>query len=275
MVYDPGNKKVLIFGGWGGNYGGVGFFPNNVAQFDAHTGDVCLSEGSDAAHGLYNSTRGGACSLPARSGTPPALTRMDGTSNIRLKWPAWTWVSDLSKAAYYGGEDSYEQGGIFLYDPTGNAWSKSTKGGGPTLDEAGGLSQQGWAYSESDQKFVWTSFGTSYQVQQLPLAAITGVTGTQRLSLTISGTGSATDGATFTCSTGTCTHDYNAGSRIILTATGTSGYTFAGWTGDCSGTGTCTLTMSADKSATAVFDPPAAANATKYSGMTITGVKIQ
>jgi hypothetical protein len=42
---------------------------------------------------------------------------------------------------------------------------------------------------------------------------------------------------------------------VTLTATAASGSTFAGWSGGgCSGTGTCTVTMTADKSVTANFD---------------------
>ena len=40
----------------------------------------------------------------------------------------------------------------------------------------------------------------------------------------------------------------------MLTATPDAGSVFTGWTGDCTGTGTCTLTMSADHTVTATFD---------------------
>jgi uncharacterized repeat protein (TIGR02543 family) len=41
---------------------------------------------------------------------------------------------------------------------------------------------------------------------------------------------------------GTCSDSYSGGS-VTLTATASSGYTFGGWSGDCSGTGTCSVIM--------------------------------
>ncbi len=53
----------------------------------------------------------------------------------------------------------------------------------------------------------------------------------------------------------TCSHSYPTGSRVTLTANPGNGSSFAGWSGGgCSGTGTCTVTMSADTNVTATFD---------------------
>ncbi len=49
----------------------------------------------------------------------------------------------------------------------------------------------------------------------------------------------------------------NAGSSVTLTATPQSGFVFAGWEGDCSGTGTCTLQMTGPKNVKADFAPSA------------------
>jgi uncharacterized delta-60 repeat protein len=51
-----------------------------------------------------------------------------------------------------------------------------------------------------------------------------------------------------------CTSDFGAGVTVTLTATPTSPWsTFTGWSGDCSGKGNCTVTMSANRSVTATF----------------------
>ena len=44
---------------------------------------------------------------------------------------------------------------------------------------------------------------------------------------------------------GDCSQGYSAGTVVVLTASAASGSNFAGWDGaGCSGTGTCTVTMS-------------------------------
>jgi len=63
-----------------------------------------------------------------------------------------------------------------------------------------------------------------------------------------------------------CSESYNQGTSVTLTATAASGSIFGGWSGACSGTGTCTVTMNAAKSVTATFNPQAV-------GYTLTVVK--
>ena len=50
-----------------------------------------------------------------------------------------------------------------------------------------------------------------------------------------------------------CSEAYNQGTVVSLTATPSSGSTFEGWSGACSGTGQCSVTMDADKTVTATF----------------------
>jgi hypothetical protein len=51
-----------------------------------------------------------------------------------------------------------------------------------------------------------------------------------------------------------CAPDFNDGTTITLTAAPATGSSFAGWSGDCTGTGTtCTLTLNAPKTVTATF----------------------
>jgi hypothetical protein len=52
----------------------------------------------------------------------------------------------------------------------------------------------------------------------------------------------------------TCAHAFTHGTAVTLTATPSAGSSFAGWSGACSGTGPCTLTMGADQTATARFE---------------------
>ena len=50
-----------------------------------------------------------------------------------------------------------------------------------------------------------------------------------------------------------CTEDYATGTLVTLTPTPATGSTFTGWSGACTGTGACTVTMNAAKTVTASF----------------------
>jgi endoglucanase len=50
-----------------------------------------------------------------------------------------------------------------------------------------------------------------------------------------------------------CSATYINDTVVTLTATPATGSTFAGWSGACTGTGTCSVTMGAAKSVTATF----------------------
>ena len=79
---------------------------------------------------------------------------------------------------------------------------------------------------------------------------------THTLSVTRVGSGSGTVTSSPTgISCGTdCSQSYNEGTSVSLTATPTPGSSFAGWSGACSGTGPCSVTMSMSRSVTAAFE---------------------
>ena len=77
-------------------------------------------------------------------------------------------------------------------------------------------------------------------------------------SLAESGTGANT---TFTAGTGSGivtptvgVYTYTHGQLATLTASANTGSTFSGWSGDCSGTGNCAVSMIANHMVTATFD---------------------
>jgi hypothetical protein len=80
------------------------------------------------------------------------------------------------------------------------------------------------------------------------------------LTVTRSGTGGGTvtsSPAGISCG-GTCSANYTQGTAVTLFATPAAGSTFAGWSGACGGTGNCSVTMSANATATATFNINAA-----------------
>ena len=54
------------------------------------------------------------------------------------------------------------------------------------------------------------------------------------------------------------TTSYDTGTQVTVTAAPASGYNFSGWSGDCSGSASCVVTMDGDKSVTARFKSTAA-----------------
>ncbi|MDE2180609.1 MAG: hypothetical protein KGJ40_07160, partial [candidate division NC10 bacterium] len=85
------------------------------------------------------------------------------------------------------------------------------------------------------------------------LARYIGGGGLTTLTVTKAGTGSGTvtsSPAGINCGS-TCSGSFASGTAVTLTATADAGSTFAGWSGDCNGSGQ--VTMNANKSCTATF----------------------
>lgn len=81
---------------------------------------------------------------------------------------------------------------------------------------------------------------------------------TYTLTSSKSGTGSGTISSTpsgISCGT-TCSKVFSSGTSVTLTAIPALGSTFGGWSGACSGTGTCTLSITATQSVAATFTRP-------------------
>ena len=96
----------------------------------------------------------------------------------------------------------------------------------------------GWVDTYADSN-TWGSFTTA----------------SYTLSVSKSGTGSG--GVTsappgINCGT-TCSVAFSLNTSVTLTGAASTGSTFTGWSGACTGTGTCTVTMDATKSVTATF----------------------
>ena len=85
------------------------------------------------------------------------------------------------------------------------------------------------------------------------------VTDLNTLSVALAGTGAgsvSSSPAGINCGTD-CTETYPAGTTVTLTAAPINGSSFAGWTGGgCTGTASCTVTLTADTTITARFDRP-------------------
>jgi YD repeat-containing protein len=109
-----------------------------------------------------------------------------------------------------------------------------------------------WDYL--DHSMTW---GGSYSGMAMQSVSIVNLAAspTRSLSVVKSGTGSGTVAslpAGISCGL-TCAHAFAEGENVTLTATADSGSAFAGWSGDCSGTGACQVSLDASRSVTATF----------------------
>ena len=80
--------------------------------------------------------------------------------------------------------------------------------------------------------------------------------GSIQLTVNSAGTGAGTvtsSPAGINCP-GTCTASFSKGAAVVLTATPDSGNTFAGWSGACTGSGKCSVTLEASATVTPTFE---------------------
>jgi hypothetical protein len=80
-----------------------------------------------------------------------------------------------------------------------------------------------------------------------------GVSSNPKYSLAITNAGTGT--GTVSCDGSACASSYDQGAKVMLTASPASGSSFSGFSGGgCSGTGSCTVTINADTTITAIFN---------------------
>ena len=79
---------------------------------------------------------------------------------------------------------------------------------------------------------------------------------TQKLTVSVSGKGTVTSTPAGINNCGkTCSATYPSGTAVTLTAASGAGYAFIGWGGACTGTGSCSVSMTTARSVTATFKP--------------------
>src|SRR5262245_43767315 len=91
-------------------------------------------------------------------------------------------------------------------------------------------------------------------------------TTTANLTVAKSGNGTVTSSPAGIDCGADCAESYASSALVTLTATAAAGSTFTGWSGACTGTATCTVTMNAAKSVTATFALQTFALTTNTSG---------
>jgi hypothetical protein len=113
---------------------------------------------------------------------------------------------------------------------------------------------------------AYNAAGDSPYTPEACAAAPTAVLRTLTVAKSGTGTGTVdTSPAGISCGS-TCSATYASGTSVALSATPTTGSTFTGWSGACTGTGGCAVVLDANKNATATF---ALSTATTYA-LTVT-----
>jgi uncharacterized repeat protein (TIGR02543 family) len=113
---------------------------------------------------------------------------------------------------------------------------------------------QGWTFAGWSGACTGTGSCTVTMTQNLSVTAtFTRNQGFYELTVSISGNGTVTSTDNNIDCPGTCSHTYASGAPVTLNATQAPGGTFLGWSGACSGSGSCNLTMTQNWGVTASF----------------------
>ena len=173
-------------------------------------------------------------------------------------------LEDYHVSAFIHGHDheyAYEKRNGVVYQEvpsggfTGAGFGLYTTGNGYTIQAINSPGHLRYTVSPTQTTVDYIASGTTD-------GSKTTVNGASRYSYTIapyaSGTTHVLTTAVSPSSSGTISpaaggHTYNAGDVVSVTATPNTGYTFSSWSGACTGSGTCSVTMDADKTVTANF----------------------
>ncbi|MGE0472755.1 MAG: hypothetical protein AB7P17_03885, partial [Nitrospirales bacterium] len=104
--------------------------------------------------------------------------------------------------------------------------------------------------------FSVTAYDTSGNESSPAPEVSKAITEPTKMVLSVSLTGNGNISSTpsgLTCSSGTCSGAFTEGTSVTLVALPTSGYSFTGWGGVCSGTGNCAVPLSSSKAVSAIF----------------------
>lgn len=150
-----------------------------------------------------------------------------GASSASATYYSVAWSSGITEPG---------SSGSALFSPAGQVLGQ-LYGGGSACDGSGGD--------------FYGRFDVAYN------AGLRNWLGATSASLTVSKTGGGAGTVTsspagISCGTA-CTASYAAGTSVTLTATPAAGSRFAGWSGACSGTGTCTVSLTQATNVTASF----------------------
>ncbi len=198
---------------------------------------------------LSNGTALTAVHHPAGDWKKVSLATMGGFGNIGSPSGSFiisTWTLGVTEGGSSGS-------GIFtgVGSPVSEYRFRGGLYGGPSSCTAPASERYDY-YSRFDQVYA--------SISQYLNPATTPTTYTLTVSRTGTGSGTVTSSPAGISCGSTCSASFTGGTVVTLTATAATGSTFAGWSGACTGTGTCSAAMGANTSVSAAFStnaPPA------------------
>ena len=147
---------------------------------------------------------------------------------------------------------------VGVYDPATNTWST-----GPAMLEARG--NPGAAVVGTNLYVIggWSGTSVLASTESLTLSSSNNTLTVTRAG---SGTGTVTSSPAGIDCGSTCGANFTAGASVTLTASPAADSRFTGWSGACSGSGSCVVTMSASLAVTATFQPKFSSTTSLTSG---------
>jgi hypothetical protein len=193
-------------------------------------------------------------------------------------------LSSDGSTALIGGSVDNNLGAAWVFTRSGSTWTQ--QGSKLTASDESGLGEFGRSVALSSDGSTALIGGGGDNGGLGAAWVFANATSPSQYTLTVSKAGSGSGSVTsqpagINCGA-VCSYAFDGGTTVTLTATPVAGVSFAGWSGGgCSGTSTCTLTISTDQPVTATFDllPPSnpptattsAASSLFTSGATLNG----
>ena len=258
-VSDGGSIACTITGG-----STSGTCSDDFADGTSVTLTATPASGSSFAGWTGDCAGTGSCTVTMDQARSVTAT-FDATPPPPPSGPTVTLVSTTSSTVTY--QADWSGSAPFEWDarPLNKADSPKEHGSTNNTTATFTLTRQSYDYPAKFQVWETTGGYTSLGVVNFTVPGNTTPPPTQyTLSVSGAGTGDGTvsDGGSIACTitgastSGSCSDDFADGTLVTLTASPTGGSTFAGWSGDCVGTGSCTVTMDQARSVTATFDAP-------------------
>jgi len=231
-VTDSNNNRIQVFTvageymtSWGsfGSGNGQVHFPQGITV-DSANGSVFIADTGNNRIQKFNPS-----SLP---GAPTGVTAIAGNGQATVSF---------TPPASNGGS------AITSYTVTSNPGNITANGSASPITVTGLTNGTAYTFTVTATNAIGTGAASS------PSNSVTPIT-TYNLAVTVSGSGTvhSTPAPDINCS-GSCGQSYDGGTVVTLTATPGSNYLFTGWSGDCNGSGSCTVTMSQARFVTAYF----------------------